>query len=67
MLQLTNHPISGYSGEDAGVISTSGLRKPVQWKGGDSLLLSQGLVRLDTNFTGIRPEDCQLHAVYVGE
>ena len=61
------NPIPGYSGEDVAVIAKSGLRIPVQWKGGDSLLPSQGLVRLDIQFTGIRPEDCQLFAMYVGE
>ncbi len=58
------HPIPGYSGDDAAVVSEDGLRIPAQWKGGDSLLPS-GLVRIDIQFTGIRPEDCRLHAVYV--
>ena len=61
------HSIPGYSGEDAVVIAEDGLRVPVHWKGGDSLLSSQGLIRLDVQFTGIRPEDCLLHAVYIGE
>ena len=60
------NPIPGYSGEDAAVISKSGLCMPVQWKAGDSLLPSQGLVRLDIQFAGVRPEDCRLHVVYVG-
>jgi len=61
------HPIPGYSGEDAAIIAENDLRMPVQWKGGDSLLPSQGLVRLDIQFTGIRPEDCRLYAIYIGE
>ena len=58
-------PIAGYSGEDAAVITEDGLRTPVRWKGGDSLLPYDGLVRFDIRFAGIRPEDCRLHAVYV--
>ena len=58
-------PIAGYNGEDAAVITDDGLRTPVRWKGGGSLLPSHGLVRLDIRFAGIRPEDCRLHAVYV--
>ena len=58
-------PIAGYNGEDVALIAEDGLRIPVRWKGGDSLLPSHGLVRLEIQFAGIRPEDCRLHAVYV--
>ena len=57
--------ITGYNGEDAAGIAEDGLRTPVRWKGGASLLPSDSLVRLDIRFAGIRPEDCRLHAVYV--
>ena len=60
-------PVAGYSGEDAAIIAEDGLRTPVWWKDGDSLLPSHGLVRLGIHFAGIRPEDCRLHAIYIGE
>lgn len=60
------HPIPEYSGEDAPVVAEDGFRIPLQWKGSDSLSASLGTVRLDIRFEGIRPEDCRLHAVYIG-
>ena len=59
--------IPGYSGTDAAVVSEDGLRSPVRWKADRSLRPSLGRVRLDVQFEGIRPEDCRLHAIYVGE
>jgi hypothetical protein len=59
-------PLPGYAGPDAAVLDQSGLRLPVRWKRGDVLSASQGLVRLDVRFEGVRPEDCRLHAMYVG-
>lgn len=60
-------PIPGFSGNDAAVLPQDGLRLPVSWKGGDSLLPAQGLVRLQVDFGGTRPEDGALHAIYVGD
>ena len=59
--------IPGYSGTDAAVVSEDGLRSPIRWKVDRSLRPSLGRVRLDVQFEGIRPEDCRLHAIYVGE
>jgi hypothetical protein len=61
------HPIPAFSGADAAVISESGFRSPVKWKGGDRLQPSPGPLRVQVDFAGIRPEDAALHAVYVGE
>jgi len=61
------HPIPGFSGDDAAVLSEGGFRVPVKWKGGDRLLPAQKSVRLQVDFAGVRPEDAALHAVYVGE
>jgi hypothetical protein len=58
-------PINGFSGDESAVLAEDGFRIPVRWKGGDSLLPSQGLVRLDVRFEGVRPEDCALHAIYI--
>ncbi|MFQ6042057.1 MAG: hypothetical protein ACE5PV_14460 [Candidatus Poribacteria bacterium] len=48
-------------------LANSGKRVNLRWKGGNSLLPSHGLVRFDVHFAGIRPEDCRLHVVYIGE
>jgi len=46
-------------------VAQDGLRVPVRWPGGDALLPSHGLARLQLRFEGIRAEDGCLHAVYV--
>ncbi|MDI7275385.1 MAG: hypothetical protein QME94_05365 [Anaerolineae bacterium] len=58
-------PIPGYSGDEGVVIAEDGLRLPVCWPRGDVLLPSQGVVRLQVSFEGVRAEDGCLHAVYV--
>ena len=60
-------PIPGYSGEDAAIVDTSGYQVPVRWRGNTTIPASLGRVRFDISFTGIRPEDARLHALYVGE
>lgn len=59
-------PISGFSGDDAAVLTQSGFRSQVKWKGGDQLPARKN-VRLQVDFAGVRPEDAALHAIYVGE
>ena len=59
-------PLPGYNGVDAPVLGKDGFRIPVRWRGGDALTASQGLVRVDVRFEGVRPEDARLYAVYVG-
>lgn len=58
-------PVAGYSKDDAAIIDGDDLRAPVIWKSGDRLPADKG-VRLEVRFEGIRPEDCRLHAIYVG-
>jgi len=59
-------PLPGYNGVDAPVLGKDGFRIPVSWRGGDVLTASQGLVRVDVQFEGVRPEEARLYAVYVG-
>jgi hypothetical protein len=59
-------PIPGGSGADAAVIRQDGLRSPAKWKMGEVLTSGQGVVRFSVDFEGVRPEDCRLHAIYVG-
>lgn len=67
LLDESFRPIPGYSGQDAAVVAQDGFRTAVRWRSDDAVLSSHGLVRLDIRFEGVRPEDCRLHAVYVGE
>ncbi len=60
-------PLPGYSGADAAIVREDGLRLPVRWPGGNSLLAAHGRVRLQVHFDGVRPEDCRLYAVYLGD
>ena len=66
LLDLGCRPIDGYSGEHAATLTQDGLRIPVRWGSGDAVPVA-GPVRVKVSFTGIRPEDARLHAVYVGE
>jgi hypothetical protein len=59
-------PLPGYSGLDGAMVTQGGLRVPVRWAG-RSLAGALGRVRLHVHFEGVRPEDCRLHALYVGE
>jgi hypothetical protein len=58
-------PVPGYSGDDAAVMAADGFRFPLRWRAGDTLP-DAGPYRIHVQFEGIRPEDCRLHAIYVG-
>jgi hypothetical protein len=57
--------IDGYSGGDAAQFVEDGFRMKAVWKRGDSLLASQGRVRLRVLFEGEAVERCALHAIYI--
>lgn len=57
--------IEGYSGADAAQFAEDGFRMKAAWKRGDSLLASQGRVRLRVLFEGEAAEQCALHAIYI--
>jgi hypothetical protein len=58
-------PIAGYGVDDALPLVADGLRIPLRWKAHDRLPGDKAM-RLDVRFEGVRPEDCRLHAAYVG-
>lgn len=58
-------PVPGYSGDDAAIINESGFDVQARWKAGNALLPSHGTLRLELNFEGVRPEDCNFHAAYI--
>ena len=43
----------------------SGLRQPVAWRSRRLVDGAGGSIRLRLNYTGIRPEDPRLYAIYV--
>ncbi len=59
-------PIAGYSGAQAAVVTANGLRTAVSWGGGRALPAGRS-VHLSIDFTGVRPEDARLYAVYVSD
>ena len=54
------HPVADYS---PAVLTENGLCVPVVWEG--ERILEDRKIRLDIQFAGIRPEDCELYAIYV--
>ena len=57
-------PLPGFDRENSAVISKSGFRQPALWSGRKALV-SDKPVRIRIDFTGIRPEDARLYAVYI--
>ena len=57
-------PIEGFHGEGDAVLTRDGLSLPVSWKAGSTLPPGRR-VRIDVRFSGVRPEDAKLYAVYV--
>jgi hypothetical protein len=47
------------------VLSKSGLREAVTWRGKDSIAGSDQPVRVRVNFIGARPDIAKLFAIYV--
>ena len=57
-------PVAGYSSGEC-VPLESGLRQPVAWRSRRLVDATGGSIRLRLNYTGIRPEDPRLYAIYV--
>ena len=57
-------PLQGYSREDC-LPLTSGLYQTVKWKQGERVKHQVGAIRIRLNYTGIRPEDPKVYAIYV--
>ena len=66
LLDESFYPIPEYSGDNCIPVTEPGLRQRVGWKKGDSIRGVDGPVRVRVNWEGLRPEDAQLFAVYVG-
>jgi hypothetical protein len=57
-------PIPGYSGENAAIIDNDALSDLIQWNEKRFLPLAKQL-HFFIEFSGIRSEDCKLHAIYI--
>jgi hypothetical protein len=57
-------PIEGYTREDC-LPLTSGFHQTVAWKNGERIDGRNGTIRIRLNYTGIRPEDPKVYAIYV--
>ena len=58
-------PIPGYSGNDCIPLSKSGLKEKITWKNHKDTSRINGAFRMKVSFSGIRPEDAKLYALYV--
>jgi hypothetical protein len=56
-------PIERYSADRHISLQGSGFDVPVSWTGAKTI--ESGLIRIRIDFTGIRPEDTALYAVYL--
>ena len=57
--------LDGYGAAVSVTPDSSGLDQPVTWGDRQAVEHSDGLIRVRVNFTGIRPEDVRLYAVYL--
>ena len=59
--------ISGYEAERCQAPTQGGFEQAVRWQGHESIRYTGGSIRLRLNFTGVRPEDVKLYALYVSQ
>ena len=64
ILDESFRPVEGYSRDDC-LDLKSGLKQRVTWQNHRLVEKSLGAFRVRVNFTGIRPEDPELYAIYV--
>ncbi len=59
--------LNGFAAEDCDPITEAGFRRPVSWRGGNTLERIDHPLRLKVNWEGLRAEDARLFALYVEE
>ena len=57
--------LPGYSRENCDAPGENGYNQLVTWGGRDTISHSAGRLRVRVDFTGVRPEDVQLYALYL--
>jgi len=61
------HPLPGYLRENCDAPTETGYNQLVTWGGGDAIARLSGRIRIRVDFTGVRPEDVRLYAMYLRE
>ena len=60
-------PLPAYSRENCDLLSQNGYNQLVTWGGRETISNPSGRIRLRIDFTGVRPEDVSLYAIYLNE
>ena len=58
------NPLPGVGAAECTGPMSAGLRQKATWRGGDQVA-ADGPIRVRVDFSGIRPEDLRLYAIYV--
>jgi hypothetical protein len=67
LLDLSEKPLSGFSGDRAAVVQQSGLRVPVSWSGRNELVGLQQPFKIKAAFEGASRGAIAFYALYVGK
>ena len=59
-------PLAGYSGEEAAVVTESGLRTPVSWPGGNGIPSMETPFKVKVSFEGAEVAGIRVYALYAG-
>ena len=59
--------VPGYNAESCLTLTESGFEQTVRWRDQESISHIAGPIRVRVNFTGLRPEDVRLYALYLRE
>ncbi len=59
--------LPGYSRENCDLLRENGYNQLITWGGRDVIAHQAGRIRIRIDFTGIRPEDIHLYAIYLTE
>jgi len=65
LLDMTERPVPGYSGEHAAIVDQSGLRMPVIWKGRSQTTDLKSAFKIRVNFDGSLRGAISFYALYV--
>ncbi|MDE2638714.1 MAG: hypothetical protein OXI30_20290 [Chloroflexota bacterium] len=60
--RLNPHP--GYSRENCDLLRENGYNQVISWGGRGAISHNTGRIRIHIDFTGIRPEEFHLYAIY---
>ena len=66
LLDAWERPLPGYSGDQAVVLTQSGLRVPVSWASGDAILLTDRPFKIRARFEGPQRGAIRFYALYLG-